>query len=159
MRNSYFVIYYIVSSGPSWSYQESKSDSSAASLELTCSSDCATTTKYASQERNFSAEIRMGICFINRFASRCKNNATNRSGLNYTLFIGKCVCVPKYSLYADCERAANILMCLSLNNIYFCRSLLAGTSNKLPIENESMLWMLKARRDCCCGLYCDKRTQ
>jgi hypothetical protein len=46
------------------------------------------------------------------------------------------------------KEQTNICMCLALNNAYFCRSLFAGTSNKLPMENESMLWVLKAGGDC-----------
>jgi hypothetical protein len=68
-------------------------------------------------------------------------------GLNYTLFIGKCVyqniaCMPIV------KEQINILMCLALNNIYFYRSLFAGTCNKLPMGKESTLWVIKARRDC-----------
>jgi len=47
----------------------------------------------------------MGICFTNRFASRCKNSETDKVGVNYTLFTGKCVCISKYRLYANRERA------------------------------------------------------
>ena len=57
--------------------------------------------------------------------------------LNYTLFIGKCVYQNIACMLIVIEQI-NILMCLALNNIYFCRSLFAGTCNKLPMGNESM---------------------
>ena len=67
-------------------------------------------------------------------------------GLNYTLFISKCVCVcvcvcvcQNIACMLIVKEQINILMCLGPNNIYFCRRLLAGTCNKLPMGNESLL--------------------